>query len=188
VTYLGFLAMIFAAILLLYRATLRGVLWVAPVQHVIMNIPRLGPTLQVLALARLSWALHVTLNSGMDLRPALKMSLASTHNVFYTRHIDGVLKSIRSGQEIHEALAKTNVFPIDFLDSVRVGEESGQLVESMANLSEQYQDQARLAMNTLTILMGLAVTGLVAGVIIFLIFRVFGFYMQTINDALKMKP
>jgi type IV pilus assembly protein PilC len=182
------LAGVAVALALLYRATVRGVLWAAPVQRVIMIVPRLGPTLQVLALARLSWALHVTLNSGMDVRPALKMSLGSTHNVLYTQHIDRVLSTIRAGHEIHYALAQTGVFPRDFLDAVAVGEESGELVESMAILSEQYQDQARLAMSTLAILMGLGVTMLIAGVIIFVIYQIFTrAYLAPINDALRLR-
>jgi type IV pilus assembly protein PilC len=188
VTYLIFLAAVAALLAIVYRATARGMLWVAPVQLAIMSLPKLGRTIETLALARLAWALYVTLNSGMDLRNALRMSLASTHNVVYTRHIDRVLSEIRQGHEIHEALSATGAFPLDFLDTVQVGEQSGRMVESMAHMAEQYQDQARLAMNTLTVLLGLAVTGLVAGVIIFLIFRVFGFYVNSINDALKMRP
>ncbi len=185
--YVGFLAAVAAVCFLLFRATMRGVLWVAPIQRAVMSIPKLGGTIETLAMARLAWALHVTLNSGMETRRALKMSLESTHNVVYTQHIDRVLNAIRQGHSIHEAFAAAGVFPIDFLDIVQVGEESGQLVESMAHLSNQYQDQARLAMNTLTVLLGLAVTALIGGVIIFLIFRVFGFYTNTLNDALKMK-
>jgi type IV pilus assembly protein PilC len=185
VTYLIFLAVVGFAGFMIYRATSRHMLWVAPVQKAIMKIPKLGRALETLAVARLAWSMHVTLNSGMDLRPALKMSLASTNNVLYTQHIDGVLASIRSGNEIHESLTNTGVFPIDFIDAVQVGEESGQLVESMQILSLQYQDEARLAVDTLTKLLGVAVMGLVAGVIIFLIFRIFtNAYLGPLNDAL----
>ncbi len=183
--YLAFLAMLGTAGFVVYRAMLRGVLWAAPIQRIAMRIPRLGRALETLALARLSWAMHVTLNSGMELRSALRMSLASTQNVLYKQHIQRVNTAIGAGCEVHEAFRQTGVFPNSFLDAVQVGEESGQLVESMGNLSVQYQDEARLAMNTLTILLGFAVMALIAGVIIFLIFRVFGFYMGVLNDALN---
>jgi type II secretory pathway component PulF len=186
--YLLFLAAVAAVVFVIYRATVRGMLWVAPVQRAIMAIPRLGTALETMALARLAWALHVTLNTGMDVRDALRLSLATTHNVLYTQHTPRVLNAISRGHDIHAAFSSTNVFPLEFLASVQVGEESGRLVESMEHLAEQYQDQARGAMNTLTILMGLGVTGLIAAVIIFLIFRVFGTYTGAINDALKMKP
>jgi type IV pilus assembly protein PilC len=186
VTYLAILGAIGFGLFLIYRATTRGLLWVAPIQRVLMAVPQLGTALETFAMARLSWAMHVTLNSGMDLRNAMKMSLASTENVLYTRHIDRVLSAIRAGREIHVALAETRAFPVHFIDAVQVGEESGQLVESMANLSSQYQQEARAAMNTITVLLGVAVTALIAGVIIFLIFRVFSFYAGVLNDASKI--
>ena len=169
------------------RAVTRGVLWVVPVQKAVMRIPRLGRALETLAMSRLSWAMHVTLNSGMDLKPALRMSLDSTRNALYTQHIPTVLASIQSGNEIHEALCATRAFPIHFLDAVRVGEETGQLVESMENLSGQYQEEARMAMNTLTILFGMAIWLLIVCVIGFFIYQIFvNAYLNPINDALKM--
>ncbi len=56
----------------------------------------------------------------------------------------------------------------------------------MGHMAHEYQDKVRGAMNTLTILFGLLVTGLIAGVIIFMIFRVFGFYIGVLNDASKI--
>lgn len=186
--YLAILAAVGFAVYMVYRATARGLLWVAPLQRLIMSLPGLGRAIETLAMARLSWAMYVTLNSGMDVRGALRMSLASTHNVVYTRHIDRVLREIRQGNDIHTAFVATAAFPNNFLDAVQAAEESGTLVESMRHLAELYQDQARVAMNTLTVLLGMAVAGVIAAVIIFLIFRVFGFYLGTINDALEMRP
>jgi len=186
-TYLCFLAIVAFAGYMAYRAAVRGALWVAPVQRAIMRVPRLGRALETMAMARLAWTMHVTLNSGMDLRPALRMSLRSTQNVVYTQHIDRVLRDIRNGQEIHETFKATGAFPVDFLDAVQVGEESGQLVESLAHVSTHYQDEARLAMNTITLLFGFAVTAMIAGLIIFLIFTIFSFYVGVLNDATKMR-
>ncbi len=185
VTYLGFLAAVGTAGFLTVRAGMRGALWVAPIQRAVMRIPRLGRALETMAMARLCWAMHVTMNSGMAVRPAMRMSLRSTQNVIYTQHIPQVLQSVREGNELHASLRDTRAFPLDFLDAVQVGEESGQLVESLSHLAAHYQDEARLAMNTITILLGLAVWGLIAALIIFLIFRLFGPYLGAINDALN---
>ena len=132
-----------------------------------------GDGLETLAIARLAWAMHVTLNSGMELRRALTLSLASTQNAFYTRHIDDVVRAITKGREIHKALKDTGSSGSIFCDAVQVGEESGNLVESMGNLSAQYQDQARVAMNTLSMLLGVLVTMFIGGIIIYLIYQMF---------------
>ena len=188
VKYAGFLALVAVIGLLIHRATVRGMLWVAPLQRLVMHVPQLGRAVETMAISRLAWAMHVTLNSGMEVREAIKLSLKSTQNVYYTQHIDAVMRDITKGREIYEALRDTGAFSIDFLDAVQVGEESGNLVESMGKLADQYQDQAKLAMNTMTILLGVAITGLIAMIIIYFIYQIFSrAYMAPINDALKMR-
>lgn len=163
----------------------RGVLWAQPIQRIILRLPKIGRCLQTLALSRLAWALHLTLESGMDLKNALRLAIDSTNNVRFTSQNERIWQSIRGGKEIHEALAATGEFPRDFLDAVEVGEDSGRLVESMQTLSKQYQEEARAAMTLLTVLGGVLVWCLVAGLIIMMIFRLAGFYLGTINDAVK---
>lgn len=56
----------------------------------------------------------------------------------------------------------------------------------MGHLSTQYQEEARLAMNTLTIVIGFGVFLLIVGIIAFFIFRIAGFYVGILNEATKM--
>lgn len=170
---------------LIYQAVRRGWFWVAPLQRLVLRVPVLGHCLQTLALSRLSWSLHVTLDSGMELRKALPLALRTTGNARYERHSEQIVRRVVTGHEIVEALAETGAFPDDFLDRLDVGERAGRLPETMALLSRQYQDQAQAALATLTVLAGFAVWGLVALLIIALIFKLFMFYLGTINEALN---
>lgn len=183
--YLVFLACVTGAAVFVYQAVRRGVLWTRPLQKAVLQAPGLGPCLQTLALARMAWTLYVTLETGMDLRRALPLSLRSTRNARYTEDSDEVVKSVMAGWEVSEALDATGAYPRDFLDTLAVGEQSGQVPESMAVLSRQYQDQAQRALGVLTVFAGFAVWAMVAALIILLIFRIFSFYLGTINDALK---
>jgi type IV pilus assembly protein PilC len=184
--YLLFIGSIVLAFYLLFQAMQRGVMWTRPIQRLVLRTPWLGTCLQTLALSRMAWSLHVTLETGMDLREVMSLSLASTHNARYMDHTDEVISEIVRGNEVYEALEGTGVFPRDFLDAFEVGERSGRLPESMAHLSQQYQDQARRALATLTVLAGFGVWAAVAAVIIMMIFRLAFFYINTINDALRM--
>jgi type IV pilus assembly protein PilC len=183
--YLLFLACVAGVATFVYQAVRRGVLWTRPLQKAVLRVPGVGPCLQTLALARLAWTLHVTLETGMDLRRALPLSLRSTRNARYSEDTDEVVKSVMAGWEVSEALDATGAYPRDFLDTLAVGEQSGQVPESMAILSRQYQDQAQRALGVLTLFAGFAVWAMVAALIILLIFRIFSFYLGTINDALK---
>ncbi|HEV3021235.1 MAG TPA: type II secretion system F family protein [Pirellulales bacterium] len=164
----------------------RGALWARPLQYVLMRIPVLGPSLQTLAIAKLAWSLHLTLETEMSVLKSLPLSLRSTNNMYYTDHSDEIVQAIRAGSDITSALADTRAFPREFLDSFQVGEQSGRLPETMGLLSTEYQDRAQRALATLTVLAGFGVWLLVAVLIIMMIVQVFSFYLGTLNDALKM--
>ncbi|MGD9635168.1 MAG: type II secretion system F family protein, partial [Pirellulales bacterium] len=164
----------------------RGAFWIRPLQHLAMKIPGFGAALEKLALARLTWALHLTMNVEMDLRQLVPLVLRATGNDYYIRHTDQATRLVATGHPIHEAFAATGAFPADFLDALEVAEESGAVVESMERLSKRYDEESQAALKVITIFAGVAVWLIVMGLIILLIFRIFGFYLGTINDALKM--
>jgi len=183
--YLSTLAAIGVGGYVLWQKIRRGVLWTRPLQVLIMRVPALAGALDTLALARLTWSLSVTLGAGMELRQALALSLRSTQSWRYVEQIEPIWRSIRGGRELHEAMTETGVFPRRIVDAIAVGERSGRLAETMELLSEQYQDEARAALTVLTRLAGVGVWMMVAGLIIFLIFRIFSSYLGAINNAIN---
>ena len=180
--YAAAVATIAAAVWVFLRAARRGLLWTRPIQRLIVRIPVLGSVVRTLALSRLAWSMYQTMNAGVEVRRALRLSLQSTHSAFCTDQIAPIDAAIARGDSIYDAFYQAGNFPNDFLDALQVGEQSGQLVESMEHLSRQYQDQARAAMATLTMLAGFAVWAAVATLIIILIFRLFSFYVGTIRS------
>jgi len=183
--YASVLAVAGAAVFFFIHAVQRGMFWTEPIQLLLARVPMLGPVLQTLALARLTWSLHLTLDTGMDLRRALKLSLRSTRNASFTRPMAAIDQAVARGESLYEAFWRTGVFPTDFLDALHTGEQAGRIVETMEVLSRQYQDRAQAATRVLTMLAGFAVWCMVAAFIILLIFRIALFYIGTINNAVN---
>src|SRR5437870_5355701 len=149
--YLLFLAAVAGAGFWVYQAMRRGMLWTRWLQRLLLKIPVFGRFLEILALSRLAWTMHLTLNTSLDLRAALPLCLRSTHNARYIDQEEQIVSNAVSGRPIYEAFAAAGVFPGDFLDALDVGERSGRLPESMAQLAEQYRDQARRMLHMLTV-------------------------------------
>ena len=181
--YAAFVAIVGITLALVIRAMTRGVLWTRPLQRFVLRIPKIGPALQTVALARLAWVMSETMNTSMEVRRALKLGLQSTRNAWYMDRIERIDAEIAGGNSIYEAFREAGGFPADFLESVHVGEQSGNLVESMAQVSSLYQDQARAALNILATVGGVAVWVVVAAIIIFLIFRLAMFYIGALGVA-----
>ncbi len=181
-TIVGSVAAVVAGLVFALR---RGLFWTAPLQRAILLVPAVGPSLRTLALSRLAWSLHLTLDTGMDLARAFKLSLNSTHNDHFIRHTPQIIEAVTSGHEVTEALAHTRSFPIDFLDAVDTGERSGRLPETLGVLSRQYQEKAQQALGVLTMVAGFMVWALVALLIVLIIVRIFmTAYLGPINEML----
>jgi type II secretory pathway component PulF len=186
VIYCLILGSIGGGLFFLYQAMRRGLAWTEPVQKMVLSIPALGAPLRTIALANMAWTMELTMEAGVEIMRAMKLSLAATRNAFFTSHTDQVIRSIRAGNEVYEALNDTGAFPFEFLASVEVGERSGRLPEAMKSLAHEYHERARAAVQTLTTLAGWAIWGAVAIVIIAMIFRAFSSYVNVLNEATKM--
>jgi type IV pilus assembly protein PilC len=184
--YVNFLIVLGLCIGGLIVAVKRGMLWTRPLQRALLRIPAIGNALERIALARLSWALHLMLNVDMDLRRVVPLALRATGSDYYVQHTNQIVGDIGRGDPMHHAFARTGAFPREFVDALTVAEESGRIVESMERVSNRYDEEAELAMKTLSIAFGWFVGACVMGLIVLLIFRLAGSYFGAINDALKM--
>lgn len=186
--YIAILVAAGVPIFLLVWAMMRGLTWTQPIQRLALSLPGIGRPLQTLALSRLAWSMSLTMGAGMDLRKALKLSLESTQNARYTDQVASIDNHIMAGGTLYDAFSQTGGYPHEFLDTLAVGEESGKVVESMGRLATQYQERARIAMAAIAVLAGVGVLILVAGFIIFMIFKIFmTSYLGPINEALKLR-
>jgi type IV pilus assembly protein PilC len=168
--------------LLFVRAWSRGTLWTGALQRAALRIPAIGDAVQTLALARVSWALQLVLDTPMDLRKALPLAMDASGNEAYRRLGPQMANNIARGMTLTSALADTGGFPQDFLDAVSVGEQSGLTAETMERLARDYQQRSVEKLGLLARIFGGAVWAIVALMIIMMIFRVYGRHLNTINE------
>ena len=185
IKYCSVLTCIAMVVLMLVEAVRRGAGFTAPLQRAVVMLPVVGNALKTLALARFTWAFQLVLGTSMDLRKALPLVLDATGNDYYSRWGPEVAIRIEQGQDIHDALQATGIFPQELLDNLAVGEESGRLAETMQRLSKEYQERANSAVSLLAQVAGYLIWLFVAGMIIMLIFQLFSGYLGIIEDAGK---
>ncbi len=165
----GFLGALVAGYLLVTRMLQQKAL----VDALLLRVPVLGPCLLAVALARFCLALRLTTDTSLSIVPALRLSLRATGNAAFAAQSEVVKEVLRGGDDLTTALAKTELFPENFLNIVANAEEGGRLPEIMHHQAAYYQEEAERRM---TILMRMASAGVwlaVAGLLIFLIFRIF---------------
>jgi type IV pilus assembly protein PilC len=143
------------------------------VDGLLLRLPALGPCLRSLALTRFCLALRLTLETGMPIARAVRLAMQATSNGAFAAAAAGIVEGVRAGEDLNLAMSNAGLFPIEFLHVISVGEESGRLTEVLEQQSQQFQEESERRLRVLGFVASGIVWLLVAGVIIFLIFRIF---------------
>lgn len=150
----------------------------------LLKLPVLGNCLRCFAIARFSWAFYLTQQTGMPIKPSLDSSLRATGNGAFMDAYPDILTRILEGGTLTDSFAASGLFPEDFIEMVSVAEESGTVPEALHRLSPQFEDAARRSLKAVTSAGSVLVWLIVAGFIIFFVFRFALWYVDQINNAL----
>ena len=165
-----------------YQLLTRGLKGRATVHTLLLRVPAVGGCLRSFAIARFSWAFALTQQAGMSIGPSLTASLKATGNGAFAASIPQTVALVQQGEDLTTALYSTGLYPQDFLELVRVGETTGTVPEALQRLSPQLEEQARRSLSAMTMVLAWLIWALVAGLIVFIIFRVFLNYIAMLND------
>lgn len=185
-TWLGFWAMGACTLFFGYKLATQTLSGKGVVHQFLMRIPVVGKCLQDFAIARFSWALHLTQNAGMPIDDSLAASLRATSNGAFWAASDRMIREIRDGESLTEAFDHSGLFPVEFIQTVYVAETSGTVPEALQRLSPQFEENARRSLKALAATCGWLIWASVAGFIIFIIFSILFWYLGMLNEGLKM--
>ncbi|MDR2116993.1 MAG: type II secretion system F family protein [Planctomycetaceae bacterium] len=183
IRYVIFLVITGLAGVFLYRFVKGNIQRSRPIHYLLFRVPKIGKMLKTLALMRLSWGLHLTMRTGMDVCRALTLSFRGSGFAPVHDQLPVILDVVESGGTLTDAFQTAKYLDDDLLSGVDSGEQSGNLPELMQKLTAQYLQESLLNLKILSIVGGFAVYGCIAVCIIFIIFRLFSFYIGIINEA-----
>ncbi len=103
-----------------------------------LGIPVLGNVLQKMILARLADTFGLMYRTGIPILDGLGYCQKITGNLVIQRSLDRVIERIASGTSISNAFAAERMFPSLVIRMLQVGESSGALDQSLANVSYFY--------------------------------------------------
>jgi type IV pilus assembly protein PilC len=128
-----------------------------------MRLPLIGPTLQKIALARFSATLGMLYASSIPVLGALELSAGAAGNRMIYRAVMASQAKIADGLTIAESFEAANLFPKLVVRMLRIGESTGELDKSLANVGYFYDREIADAIKSvqalvepvLTVFMGL---------------------------------
>ncbi|MCA9081173.1 MAG: type II secretion system F family protein [Planctomycetaceae bacterium] len=183
--WFGGWAMGVAAAFLVYKFAAASLTGLRLVHRSLLGVPVLGHCMRSFAIARFSWAFHLTQDSGMPIDDSLEASLKATGNGAFISATQQVVTDIEAGGTLTDALAQTELFPLEFIHIVEVGETSGTVPETLDRLSGQFEEDARRSMSAMAMAAGWLIWAGVATFVIVMIFKLAFFYLSIIDGALQ---
>jgi type IV pilus assembly protein PilC len=179
-----FLVVSFGAIATLWLGAwifLHGPRQAAPVQAALMKLPALGPCWYALVMSRFTMALRLTLDSGMSIVKALRLSLEATGNAHFAAQAPVITDLLKSGEALLDALTKSGLFDDQFLQMVAAAEEGGRVPEMMQHQADYYHEEASRRLTTLTKLLSLLIWLMYACFMVYAIFQIAGVYFTALG-------
>ncbi len=178
-------AIVVASGFIFYKVAVSSLQGQKLVHQLVLNVPVIGGCMRSFAIARFSWAYHLTQEAGMPVDESLESSLRATANGAYIARGPQIIADVMEGETLTDALAQSELFTEEFVELVHTAETSGTVPETLHRLSPQFEEQARRSLRALAITAGWFVWLCVAIFIVFLIMRIFLWYAGMINDAVN---
>ncbi|NRA43453.1 MAG: type II secretion system F family protein [Oligoflexales bacterium] len=115
----------------------------------ILRAPGLGILLKKIAVGRFCSTMSSMLTSGVNLLEALTICASSAGNKTIEEFILGVRSGLEKGSSFSDSLSEGNLFPEMVISMVTVGESTGALDDMLTKVSEFYEEEVDLAVQTL---------------------------------------
>jgi len=134
-----------------------------------LKLPKVGPLLLQVSLARFASAMASLLKAGVPLLSALSAASGVAGNEVVAHAVDAALKQVREGKRLAETLAATGAFTRYFTEMTAIGEESGALDDMFQRVAATYERDIDQTVKNLTGLFEPAMILLLGGVVGFIV-------------------
>lgn len=138
-----------------------------------LKMPVFGKLIRQSILTEFARTFGLLVGTGTLVVEALNQTADVAGNILYKNAILGVSKRVEKGITIGDAMAAYSLFPPILVQTVRIGEQTGKLDESLMRVSEYFEREVEQSVKTLTtamepfimIILGLGVAFLVFSII-----------------------
>jgi general secretion pathway protein F len=167
------LALAIAAAVLLIRRLLADPARRLQADRLMLRLPIVGPLLREIVAARLTRTLGTLLQNGVPLISALAVVRDALGNLAAAAAVQAASVEAQAGRGLARPLREAGLFPVRTIHLLQLGEEAAQLAPMSLKAADIHEEQARLmvqrlvalAIPIITIVMGLAVAGIVGALL-----------------------
>ncbi|MFA7430097.1 MAG: type II secretion system F family protein [Rhodospirillaceae bacterium] len=144
------------------------------VDYTMLRLPVLGDMVRKIAMSRFAHFFAIMFQSGVPLLQCLDTAKQVAVNRVLSEALDSVKEQVQNGEPLSRALQKTGQFPSLVIRMIRIGEDSGNLSGTLANVTEFYDRDVDEAVDGIVAMAEPALTLVAGGMMVWIIGGVFG--------------
>ncbi|TAN52095.1 MAG: type II secretion system F family protein [Rhodospirillales bacterium] len=144
------------------------------VHYLILRMPKIGEMIRKISLARFSHFFAVMFQSGVPILQCIETATKVVNNLCLTKSLENVLRTVQQGNAFSTALKNTGEFPSLVIRMVKIGEDSGNLSETLENVTSFYDNDVNDAVDGLIAMMEPMLTMVVGALMAWIIMAIFG--------------
>lgn len=134
----------------------------------VLYVPVVGGAVRRLALARFGRTLAMMYSSGMPMARSLDRACDAAGNVFVSESLRRASQQVASGATLSEALGASRFMSPLMRESIQTGEMTGTLDEALHNMADIYEDEARVVLQNLPMLIAPIMVILIGALVVYL--------------------
>lgn len=118
----------------------------------VLKLPVFGRIISISALVESTRTLAILISSGISILEALSIVVDATENTVYQQALLGVSHKVEKGISLGTALEQQEIFPPILVQMSQVGEQTGNLDDTLFRLSKYFEMESEMATKTMTTL------------------------------------
>lgn len=134
-----------------------------------VHCPKVGYLTKIIYTARFTRSMSSLYTSGVSMLNSLALARGTINNVYIASQFDEVIKQVRDGTNLSQAISIIDGFDPKLSSSVYIGEESGKLDQTLLNVADDFDYEAELATEKMVTLLQplmIIILGVIIGTII----------------------
>ena len=140
--------------------------------NMMLHLPAVGPTIRKIDMARFTHFFAVMFKSGVDILQSLDAATEVVSNRVLKESIATTRRSVAEGRSLTDSLRISNQFPSLVVRMFKVGEDSGNMNDSLENINFFYNREVNDSVDkmvgmiqpTLTVVMGLLIFWVISAI------------------------
>jgi type IV pilus assembly protein PilC len=115
-----------------------------------MTAPIFGKVMRLHIFAQFARTLSTLLHNGVPVLTALEITEQIIENSIVRAAIASARQEVTDGKTLAQPLARSKIFPQLMVDLIKIGEDTGDVPGSLANLADTYESELHIALRVMT--------------------------------------